>query len=139
MVSLGVENLEKSTEFYKKLGWEKSPQSQETISFMKGKNIALGLYSRKSLAEDIGVENSKSEFSGIALALNLPSQDNVDEIAERVVDAGGVIIKKPQQVFWGGYSGYFADLDGHYWEIAHNPFIGFDDQGNLDLDGEQGV
>jgi predicted lactoylglutathione lyase len=140
MISLGVDDLAKSTAFYEKLGWEKSGQSQDTISFMKGKNIVLGLYDRASLASDAGFTSVPPEtsggFSGIALALNLSSQGEVDEFAKRVARANGTIIKKPQKVFWGGYSGYFTDLDGHLWEIAHNPFIGFDANGNLDLDGE---
>jgi predicted lactoylglutathione lyase len=139
MISLGIEDLAKSTAFYEKLGWEKSKQSQDTISFMKGNNIVLGLYDRDSLAEDAGVASSGTGFSGIALALNLSSQNEVDEFAKLAIEAGAVIIKTPQKVFWGGYSGYFADLDGHLWEIAHNPFIGFDDNGNLDLDGEIAV
>jgi len=137
MLSLGVEDLAKSTQFYQALGWVKSPKSQEKISFMKGNNIVLGLYGRASLAQDAGVDNAPTGFSGIALALNLPSKTDVDNFAKLAVAAGGAIIKKPQKVFWGGYSGYFSDLDGHLWEIAHNPFVEFDANGNLDLDGEQ--
>jgi len=137
MISLGVEDLPKSTEFYQALGWIKSPKSQETISFMKGANIVLGLYGRASLAEDAGVENAPTGFSGIALALNLPDEKEVDDFAILAAAAGGKIVKKPQKVFWGGYSGYFSDLDGHLWEIAHNPFVEFDASGNLDLDGER--
>jgi predicted lactoylglutathione lyase len=139
MISLGIEDLAKSTAFYEKLGWEKSKQSQDTISFMKGNNIALGLYDRDSLAEDAGVASSGAGFSGIALALNLSSQNYVDDFAQLAAAAGALIVKTPQKVFWGGYSGYFSDLDGHLWEIAHNPFIGFDANGNLDLDGELAV
>ncbi|MCF6320918.1 MAG: VOC family protein [Rhizobiaceae bacterium] len=137
MISLGVEDLSKSTQFYQALGWVKSPKSQEKISFMKGNNIVLGLYGRASLAQDAGVENAPTGFSGIALALNLPSETDVDNFAKLAATAGGNIVKKPQKVFWGGYSGYFSDLDGHLWEIAHNPFVEFDANGNLDLDGEQ--
>ena len=136
MISLGVENLAKSTEFYKTLGWKKSSMSQDSISFMAGNNVAIGLYARDSLAQDIGVENTATGFSGIALALNFSTRDKVDQFAKLVGKAGGTIVKSPQEVFWGGFSGYFTDLDGHYWEIAHNPFIGFDSQGNLDLDRE---
>ena len=135
MISLGVGNLAKSTEFYKKLGWKKSAMSQDSISFMMGNNIVIGLYARKSLADDIGVENEVTGFAGIALAVNFSTRGKVDQFAKLIGEAGGTIVKKPQEVFWGGYSGYFTDLDGHYWEIAHNPFIGFDKQGNLDMDG----
>ena len=137
MISLGVNHLKKSTKFYEMLGWEKSEQSQDTISFMKGVNIVLGLYGINELAMDSGIRKEArgldAGFSGIALALNLPSKDSVDEYARRAIKAGATITKQPQEVFWGGYSGYFADLDGHLWEIAYNPFFEFDADGNLDI------
>lgn len=135
MVSLGVDDLPRSTAFYEALGWKKSAASQDSISFMSGSNIVIGLYGRKSLAEDAGVADTPTGFSGIALALNLASEADVDRYADKVTKAGGTIVKKPEKVFWGGYSGYFADLDQHLWEIAHNPFATFDADGNLDLDG----
>ena len=133
IISLGVDDLKAATEFYTALGWQKSAMSQDQISFMKGSNIVLGLYGREALANDAGVENTAKGFSGITLALNMQSRDAVDKFALRVEQNGGKIIKQPQEVFWGGYSGYFTDLDGHLWEIAHNPFAGFDAQGNLDV------
>ncbi len=137
IVTLGVSNLSAATEFYKALGWENSAMSQDNISFMKGSNIVLGLYGKEALAEDIGVEDVPKGFSAISLAINMATREEVDAFAALVKSAGGRIVKEPQEVFWGGYSGYFSDPDGHYWEIAHNPFVGFDGNGNLDLDGEQ--
>ena len=112
IVSLGVSDLKAATKFYQSLGWEKSAMSQESISFMKGSNIILGLYSREALAQDIGVENSSPGFSGITMALNMQSRQVVDEFIQLAKSSGAKIIKQPQEVFWGGYSGYFADLDG---------------------------
>lgn len=136
MVSLGVEDLVAATKFYEKLGWKKAPQSQESISFMIGRNIVLGLYGRDDLAKDAGVENSKPGFSGIACAINFPSSEAVDCYAEHVEAAGGEIVKRPQEVFWGGYSGYFRDLDQHLWEIAHNPFAVLAPDGQMKLEAE---
>lgn len=136
IVTLGVENLSAATEFYKALGWKKSAMSQDTISFLKGSNVVLGLYGKSALAEDIGIEDAPKGFSAMSLAINMNSREEVDTFSTLVKSVGGTIVKEPQKVFWGGYSGYFSDLDGHYWEIAHNPFVSFDDNGNLDLDGE---
>ncbi len=133
IISLGVDNLTAATEFYSALGWVKSDASQDSISFMKGSNIVIGLYGREKLAEDVGVECTPPGFAGITLALNMATREAVDEFGALAKKAGGKIIKQPQEVFWGGYSGYFADLDGHLWEIAHNPFAGFDANGNLDI------
>ena len=136
IVTLGVEDLTAATNFYKALGWEKSGKSQESISFMKGSNVVLGLYGKSALAEDIGIDDAPLGFSATSIAINMTSPEEVDAFMALVKNTGGTVVKEPQKVFWGGYSGYFSDLDGHYWEIAHNPFVGFDDNGNLDLDGE---
>jgi len=136
IITLGVSDLVSATEFYQKLGWKKSDKSQDSISFLKGSNIILGLYGREELAKDVGVENTPPGFSGISLALNMPDEEAVDLFVQLAKSAGAKVVKQPQKVFWGGYSGYFSDLDGHLWEIAHNPFVGFDAQGNLDLDGD---
>lgn len=137
MVSLGVEDLLAATEFYQKLGWKKAPQSQESISFMIGRNIVLGLYGRSDLAKDAGVENSEPGFSGIACAINFATRDDVDSFAARVQAAEGEIVKPPQEVFWGGYSGYFRDHDQHLWEIAHNPFAVLGKDGQMLLEAEE--
>ncbi len=89
--------------------------------------IVFALYPREKLAEDATVNPSGSGFSGIALAYNTKSQEAVDEVLQAVERIGGKIVKPAQKVFWGGYSGYFADPDGHLWEVAWNPFWRFDD------------
>lgn len=133
LVTLGVEDIVRATEFYRRLGWTKSSASQESVTFMQLKSLVLGLFSRQSLAEDAGVENTRPGFSGVALAQNLASEKEVDEAFEFAVSCGAKAVKKPEKVFWGGYSGYFADPDGHLWELAYNPFFPMDEQGHIQL------
>ena len=95
--------------------------------------IILALYPRQKLADDIIINNSKSEFSGITFSYNAKTEKEVDEVLNEVEKLGAKIIKPAQKVFWGGYSGYFKDLDGHLIEVAYNPFWEFDDNDNLKL------
>ena len=132
MVSLGVSDLRKSTGFYEDvLGWEKTPASNESISFFWLNGILLGLYGWDSLAEDAGVSSEGKGFRGMALAYNTHSKDEVDRLFDSLREHGVTIVKDPQEVFWGGYSGYFSDPDGHLWEIAWNPFLALDERGSI--------
>ena len=133
MVTLGVDDLSRSRIFYEALGWRLAPQSQESVVFLQGRNIVLGLYGRQALAEDAGVENTPPGFSGVTLAINVASEAAADRLFETAVKNGASARKPPQKAFWGGYSGYFADPDGHLWEVAHNPFFAMDTDGNLRL------
>jgi len=133
MVTLGVDDLARSRAFYEALGWVVAPQSQESVVFLQGRNIVLGLYGRQALAEDAGVECTPPGFAGLALAFNVASEAEADRIFELALANGAAGVKPPQKVFWGGYSGYFADPDGHLWEVAHNPFFAMDADGNLRL------
>ena len=133
MVTLGVDDLARSRTFYEALGWVVAPQSQESVVFLQGRNIVLGLYGRQALAEDAGVEDAPTGFAGVTLALNVVSEAEADRIFELALANGAAAVKPPQKVFWGGYSGYFADPDGHLWEVAHNPFFAMDADGNLRL------
>lgn len=126
IVTLGVTDLFRSTKFYTDLGWINTAASQESVSFLQGHSIVLGLYGRAALAEDAGVENTAPGFRGCSLAINLESEDAVDGFFAHALSCGATSIKHPQSVFWGGYSSYFADPDGHLWEIAFNPFFGGD-------------
>ena len=135
IVTLGVKDLTVSTAFYEQLGWTDTSASQESVTFFQGHSIVLGLYNRAALAEDIGVEDTSSGFRGSSLAINLPSEKEVDAFFSHAVKCGAIPTKKPERVFWGGYSGYFADPDGHFWEIAYNPFFSGDiETGQLKLD-----
>ncbi|MFC0184052.1 hypothetical protein SAMN04515674_102408 [Pseudarcicella hirudinis] len=134
IITLAVENLAKSLDFYEKgLGWKKSAASQESIAFFQLGGIVLSLYPGTLLAEDAGISEEGSGFSGITLAYNAKSENEVDEVIAKVESLGAVIVKRPQKVFWGGYSSYFRDLDGHLFEVAFNPFFEFDDRDILKL------
>lgn len=123
MITLGVRDLEKSIEFYEKcLGFPRM-ESPPTVAFFTLNGTWLGLYGRDALAEDATVPTEGSGFNSFSLAHNLESEADVDEAFEKAVAAGAEPVKQPQKVFWGGYSGYFKDPDGHLWEIAHNPFF----------------
>ncbi|MFZ2099250.1 MAG: VOC family protein [Oricola sp.] len=133
MVTLGVADVAASTAFYEKLGFHKSSASQEAVTFFKLKGTLLGLFGRASLAEDAHVEDSKPGFSGVTLAHNLGSEAEVDAAFEHALSCGAKPVKRPEKVFWGGYSGYFADPDGHLWELAFNPFAPNDEDGFMQL------
>ncbi|MAS03159.1 MAG: glyoxalase [Ahrensia sp.] len=133
MVTLGVADLAASTMFYEKLGFEKSPASQESVTFFKLKGTLLGLFGRAALAEDAGVEAAGSGFRAVTLAHNLASEAAVDQAFAHALSCGATAVKKPEKVFWGGYSGYFADPDGHLWELAYNPFMENDENGFMQL------
>ena len=132
VITLGVENLEKALDFYEKgLGWKKSGSSTNDIAFFALGGIVLALYPRELLAEDITVSSEGTGFSGITLSYNAKSIQEVDEVMQKVKELGATIVKPAQKVFWGGYSGYFRDFDGHLIEVAHNPFFKLDENGNL--------
>jgi catechol 2,3-dioxygenase-like lactoylglutathione lyase family enzyme len=134
LVTLGVQDLPRSLRFYRDgLGWEPSSASQETVAFFQLGGLVLSLYPRDKLAEDATVNPAGSGFSGIALAYNTQSREEVDQVLQQVEQIGGAIIKPAQDVFWGGYSGYFTDPDGHLWEVAWNPFWEIDAAGNVVL------
>lgn len=132
IITLGVKNLERSLSFYETgLGWKKSPASQGDIAFFPLGGIVLAVYPWEKLAEDAGISPQGSGFSGITLAYNAHSEDEVDAVMGQVAALGAEIVKPAQKVFWGGYSGYFRDPDGHLFEVAFNPFVAFDAQENL--------
>ena len=133
LITLGVQDLKRATAFYEALGWRRAAPSQLSVTFIQLGNIVLSLFSREELAKDAGVSATGDGFSGITLAYNARSTDEVDAIVARAIECGGTLVKQPEKVFWGGYSGYFADTEGHLWEVAHNPFFAMDDAGNLKL------
>lgn len=123
MITLGVRDLKTSIEFYEKgLGLPRM-ESPPEVAFFTLNGTWLGLYGREALAEDAQVSAEGSGFEGFALAYNVHSEKEADELVAQAVAAGATLVKQPQKVFWGGYSGYFADPDGHLWEVAHNPFF----------------
>ena len=134
MVTLGVADMAAARAFYcDGLGWRESAASNEQVSFIEAGGVVLGLYGRVPLAEDAGVPSDGSGFRGVALAHNVGSEADVDRVLAEAVEAGATLVKAGEKVFWGGYSGYFADPDGHLWEVAHNPFSPLDGDGRMTL------
>lgn len=132
IVTLGVQNLQKSKEFYQNaLGWEPARGSDENIVFFNHGGIVRSLYPLDKLAEDADIQADCSGFSGITLAINQDSKDAVKDSFNRALENGAKILVNPRDTFWGGFDAYFADFDGHPWEIAWAPFWEFDEQGNL--------
>jgi catechol 2,3-dioxygenase-like lactoylglutathione lyase family enzyme len=135
LITLGVENLARSRQFYTEtLGWKPASASSDDVVFIQAGGVVLSLYAREKLAEDATVPPQGSGFPGFTLAYNAGSEAAVDEIIRTLESKGTNIVKQPQKVFWGGYSSYFADPDGYLWEVAYNPFFPFDEAGNLKLD-----
>ena len=127
MMTLGVQDLPRSLQFYREgLGWKPASNSDDNIAFFPLGGIVLALYPRTKLAEDVAIEATGTGFSGITLSYNTKSREEVDAVLQLVKQLGETIVKPAQDVFWGGYSGYFADPDGHLWEVAWNPFWAFD-------------
>lgn len=123
MITLGVNDLAKSIAFYEKgLGFPRMDSPPE-VAFFTLNGTWLGLYGREALAADAKVSPEGEGFKGYALAHNVSSENEVDQVIELAVASGATLVKKAQKVFWGGYSGYFKDPDGHLWEIAHNPLF----------------
>lgn len=124
MITLGVRDLTASIAFYRDgLGFPiKEDDPDADVAFFKLEGTWLGLYGRGPLAEDATVSAEGSGFPGFALAHNVSSNEEVDRVLLEAAAAGGTVIKPGQEVFWGGYSGYFKDPDGFLWEVANNPF-----------------
>jgi predicted lactoylglutathione lyase len=132
LITLGVGDLAAARRFYEALGWE-CKGVEETV-FVQAGGSAVVLWGREKLADDAGVEDGGTDgFGGIALAQNVRSPEEVDAIMAVAADAGAKITKPAAETFYGGYAGYFADLDGHMWEIAHNPGFTLKDDGSLVL------
>ena len=106
---------------------------EDEVVFFQLNGLILSLYQRDALAKDAGITDSRAGFSGIALAYNARSRADVDNVLVEVERAGGSVMKPAQAASWGGYSGYFADPDGHLWEVAHNPYFPIDAEGRTSL------
>lgn len=123
LITLGVRDFAKSLAFYRDgLGFETNHKDGEDVAFFKMEGSWLSLYPRDKLAEDVGIPDSAPGFSGITLAHNVKSKAEVDAVFAHAVSVGAKPVKTPRDVFWGGYSSYFADPDGHLWEVAYNPY-----------------
>lgn len=123
LITLGVSDLKTSLKFYSDLGFQApNHKEDEDVVFFEMEGTWLALYPKEKLAEDATVSPSGTGFTGITLAHNVGSEAEVDKVFAHALSVGAKSVKKPQKVFWGGYSGYFADPDGYLWEVAFNPF-----------------
>ncbi|HWS03261.1 MAG TPA: VOC family protein [Gammaproteobacteria bacterium] len=133
LITLGVHDLQKSTAFFKCLGWHSSVKAATGVAFFQCGSIVVSLFPLADLAKDAGVSPARSGFGGFAIAYNTRRREDVDTTLAEAAAAGAQIIKPAQDAFWGGYSGYFRDLDGHLWEVAWNPGFPLDERGAIQL------
>ncbi|MCW2830849.1 MAG: hypothetical protein JWP31_1541 [Aeromicrobium sp.] len=135
LITLGVTDLARARHFYEAgLGWVKGNPEQEVAFYQLSNGLVLAIWSRDELALDARVNDTGATFSGMTIAFNTRSHDEVDEILAQVVAAGGAVTKPATEQVWGGYSGYFADPDGHPWEVAFNPDWSIDESGRVTID-----
>ncbi|GAB1378147.1 VOC family protein [Pararhodobacter aggregans] len=130
LVTLGVADLERARAFYAALGWEPQETNPGVIFYNLG-GMKMGLFGLDPLAEDQGRKGAALGTGAMTLAQNFDSREAVDQAFAQALAAGATALKAPEAVFWGGYSGYYADPDGHVWELAHNPFWPLDAEGRL--------
>lgn len=134
LVTLAVDDLGRAAAFYEALGWTKTAAGNESVVFLQGEGLVLSLFGRKDLAADVGLSmEGSAPFPSITLAINFSGEAEVDRVYDAAIAAGARAIKPPEPTFWGGYAGYYADPDGHLWELAHNPFFAMTAAGHLDL------
>jgi uncharacterized protein len=132
LVTLGVRELARARAFYEALGWSTRAEPDDDVVFFQASGMIVALWSRRSLAEDTGVEDAGG-WGGITLAHNVRSPEEVDAVIEEARSAGATILREPATTFWGGYSAVFGDPDGHAWEIAYNPRWTIHDDGSVEL------
>lgn len=133
LITLGVADLVAARAFYARLGWVEHGESQPGIAFYQMQGQALALFGRDDLAADQGRAGAALGMGAVTLAQNFATEAEVDAAYAAALVAGAVALKRPEKVFWGGYSGYWADPDGHVWEVAMNPFWPLADDGSLTL------
>jgi len=132
LITLGVQNLARARRFYEALGWVPH-EATPAVVFFQMQGMALGLFGLKDLAEDQGVKQVSLGTGAITLAQNFASTEDVDTAFAAALAAGASAVKPPSRTHWGGYSGYYADPDGHVWELAMNPFWPLAEDGSLVL------
>jgi len=131
IITLGVTDLERSRQFYERLGWRRSMAKAEGVVFFETGGMALALFPRGELAKDANVAPGGDGFSGFSLAYNTRNRADVDSLLADAVAAGARLIKPAEEAFWGGYSGYFADPDAFLWEVAWNPSFPIAEDGSI--------
>ena len=131
-MTLGVSDYARACEFYGALGWSVAMDVKET-AFFQANGVVLVLWARDKLAADMGVADDGAHWSGVALAHNVGSRDEVHAVIDQARSAGAEIAREPSETFYGGYAGVFRDLEGHAWEVAFNPGFGLGDDGSVVL------
>ena len=133
LITLGVDDLARSRLFYEAMGWH--GQEVDQTVFLQAGGLALVLWGRDKLADDAGAETSerRAGFDGVVLAQNVRSPQEVDEVVAAAERAGGRVTRPPRKTSYAGYAGYFADPDGHLWEVAHNPGFSLAADGTITL------
>jgi len=131
IITLGVADLQRSRDFYERLGWRPSMAKAEGVVFFQAGGLALALFPRHELARDAGTTPEGHGFSGVSLAYNARSRAEVDAVLQDATAAGAKLLKPAQEAFWGGYSGYFTDPDGFLWEVAWNPSFPIAEDGSI--------
>ena len=133
IITLGVTDLDRSRQFYERIGWRRSMAKSEGIVFFQSGGMAVALYPREELAKDANVAPDGTGFQGVTLAYNARNRAEVDSVLADAVAAGAKLLKPAQEAFWGGYSGYFSDPDGFLWEVAWNPAFPISADGSIRL------
>ena len=132
LVTLGVSDYGRAKAFYEALGWSVTWEAEET-AFFQANGVVLVLWGREKLSADMGISDDLARWSGIALAHNVGSREEVGELIELARRSGAEVTREPAETFYGGFAGVFRDPDGHVWEIAHNPGFGLKDDGSVTL------
>ena len=134
IVTLGVADVGRAAAFYEALGWERAPASMDEIVWFHTADTNLGLWSSELLAADANLPAKRAAFGGVTLAINVETAEEVQSVLDSVVAAGATLLKPATRAEWGGVSGYFADPDGHPWEVAHNPGFPIGNDGRVRID-----
>ena len=132
LITLGVSDVARAKAFYEAIGWSPAMDVEDTL-FFRANGVVLVLWGRDKLAADMGIADDGARWSGVALANNVASDEEVDRVVEEARANGAEVSREPAPTFYGGYAGCFRDPDGHVWEVAHNPGFGLADDGSVVL------
>ena len=132
LITLGVSDYARAKAFYEAIGWAPAMDVEDT-AFFRANGVVLVLWGRDKLAADMGIRDDGARWSGVALAHNVASDAEVDRVVEEARANGAEVSREPAPTFYGGYAGAFRDLDGHVWEVAHNPGFGLAADGSVIL------
>ncbi|KPF62278.1 glyoxalase [alpha proteobacterium AAP81b] len=133
IVTLGTNDMARAVAFWEAMGWPRRAKAFDAIAMFQVGGLAFAIYPFAKLAGDCGMEDRGPGFGGFTIAHNVRSEAEVDALIDRAVANGATLQVKPHKAFWGGYSGYFCDPDGHPWEVAYNPFVPMAPDGSLIL------